>query len=127
MSGPGGGLPLVGKYERRTHLARQHAGNIATPLLVLVEDRAQQIEPLLARGVGESRQRRAAGPNGSRDVRRTAAENLGEGFLGRWIDDIDRLRLQGIEPPAIDVMLTSMLHPAQPGSLNPVPAGVRKT
>ena len=79
-------------------------------LVVFGEDRAQQILPLLRRGAGKGREGGARGGDGAVHVLGAADRDLGEGFLGGGVDDIEQLRFQRVDPGAVHIVLPFMLH-----------------
>src|SRR5262249_36587077 len=78
--------------------------------LVFGEDRLQELEPLLAGRAAKAREGPARGGHGAVDIGGAADGDLGVGFLGRRIDDVEELRLDRIDPVTVDVELLLVSH-----------------
>ena len=46
----------------------------------------------------------------------TAQRHLRERLLGRGVDHVEEVGLQGLDPGPVDIVLTLVLHPASPGA-----------
>ena len=117
MGDAAAGLDIASELLGCPHLARDGVADIVAALLVEVEDRAQQVEALLARAVAEAREGGAGGGDGAVDVGGAADRDLGVGFLGRGIDDVQQLGRDRFDPFAVDVELLLVLHGTPLGKL----------
>jgi hypothetical protein len=108
------GLDLTGELERGAHLARDGIANIVLTLLVFGQDAAQQVEALLARRAAEAGERLARRRDGAIDVGGAAGRDLRVRLFGRWIDHVDEVRLDRIDPRAVDIELLLMCHFGSP-------------
>jgi len=95
---------------RCAHLARQRLGDILAALVVLGQDGAQQVQPVLAGRAGIRRKRCLRRCHRPVDVLRTADGDLGERLFGGRIDHIDQGGLQRRDPGPVHVVLPFVFH-----------------
>ena len=104
------GLDGARELERRAHLARDGVAHVVPTLVVFGQDGAQQVEPLLAAGAGESGESGLGGGHGTIDVGGAADRNLNVSLLGRGIDDVEQGGHDRVHPLAVDIEMLGVLH-----------------
>ena len=118
MGGAGARLALEGEFQRRAHFPRQRLGDLLAALVILGQDGAQQIQPLLAGGAGE---RREGGPRGGNGAVHVAGPPSAIRVKASSVEGstTSSSGLQRIHPGAVDIMLVFMMHAKFP-SADPV-------
>ena len=96
--------------DRRAHLLGDRLGDVRDPLLVFLDDPAEQGAAVGLAGLGEAVEGAARRGDRLVDVGLAAQRYLGNDFLGRRIDDLVTAAPFAVGPFAVDIMLQIAVH-----------------
>lgn len=101
---------LLGQPLRRPHLFGERRHQRVLPGGVDLDDALQKRDPRRLRLRGEVRQNAQGGLHRPVDLRRAAKRDGGEDRLGRRVDQLERRRVERVDPGAADIDLSVVLH-----------------
>ena len=103
-------LRALRQRRRRAHFLGDRGGQVAEALLVLGEDAVQDVQALFAGGLRPGHERLLGGLHGLVHVGGAAERDLARDFFSRWVDDVERLGFDRIDPLTVDVELQVLAH-----------------
>ena len=119
MAHAGGHLSCIGEPHGRAHFVGNGAGKVRNALLETGSDLVEQVGAILDAGLREGRESSLGGGNSLVDIGFRAERDARKGFFGCGVFDVERTRLDRIDPFTIDVELEIIFHRREP------PCGVR--
>ena len=112
-------LSRIGKPHGRAHFVRNRAGKLRHALLETGRDLVEQVGAIFDGGLREGRESGLGGGNSLVDIGFRAERDARKGLFGCGVLDVERTRLDRIDPFTIDVELEIIFHRREP------PCGVR--
>ena len=103
-------LRLAGEREGSAHFLRDGLGELLRAFVVILENAAQEREPLLASCLRKALESRSGRRHGAVDVLLRAGGDPCERLLGRRVDHVERRRDHGIHPASANEELRMMAH-----------------
>ena len=104
------GLRAFRKAPGRSHLVHDRLGHRVIALAELGEDRLEQRNALVTRGLRVSLESAPGRGDGAVDVLGGTEADAAADLFGRGIDDVQRVRRDRIYPLAIDIELEHFSH-----------------